>query len=176
MDQLGLERAHVVAASMGGWIAMNFAIDHPQRIRSLALLGPLGFNSAKDVIFRLMQMVLVPTRENKEAFTHWVLGEHPVVRTAYTEYMTTALDCRSKLGTPGDLPDEQLRRLSVPVLVMLGGKDNPIGDAQRASERARRLIPQVEVEIFPASGHLVNTEHPEQVNARILEFFGAAPP
>ncbi len=171
MDQLGIDKAHIVAASMGGWITMNFAIEHPQRVRSLALLGPLGINSSKDVLFRLMGLLLFPTRENKEGLTNWVLGENPVVRTAYAEYMNTALNCRSKLGTPGDLSDDQLRRLSAPVLIFLGGKDNPIGDARAASERAQRLIPSVEVEVFPESGHLVNTEHPEPVNTRIREFF-----
>ncbi len=173
LDGLGLAQANVVGASMGGWIAMNLTRDLPQRVRRLALVGPMGLNSAWDVLFRMSWLVLFPTKGNKDGFTRWVLGDNPVVYDAFGEYMNTALDCRMKLGTPTVLKDEELAQVRVPTLVLLGGKDSTIGDAQKAAERAKRHMPQAETEIFPASGHLINTEHPAEVSERLRGFFRA---
>lgn len=51
VETLGLERFHLVGHSMGGGIAMQYAIDHPERILSLTLIDPLspyGFGGTKD--------------------------------------------------------------------------------------------------------------------------------
>ena len=42
LDHLGVERAHVVGQSLGGWAAMGLAIAHPDRVRSLVLADTLG--------------------------------------------------------------------------------------------------------------------------------------
>lgn len=171
LDGLHLPQVNVVGASMGGWITMNMARDLPNRVRRIAVVGPMGINSGWEVIFRLSFMVLFPTQGNKDGFTRWVLGENPVVYEALGEYMNTALNCRSKLGTPTSLSDAQLAEIRVPTLAMFGGKDHAIGNASKAAERAHRHIPQVETEILPDSGHLISTEYADQVNARLLAFF-----
>lgn len=171
LDGLKVSEAYVVGASMGGWISMNLARELPQRVRRLALLGPMGINSGWDVLFRLSWLVLFPTQGNKDGFTRWVLGDNPAVYDAFGEYMNTALNCRMKLGTPNELTDAQLAEIRVPTLLLLGGKDHPIGHAGRAAERAKRHMPRVETGIFPASGHLISTEHPDEVDARLLRFF-----
>lgn len=53
---------------------------------------------------------------------------------------------------------------------IVGGNDGPIGDAEEATNRAENNIPEIQVEILPKAGHLMNTEEPEFVNDRILEF------
>jgi pimeloyl-ACP methyl ester carboxylesterase len=52
LDTLSIERAHLVAWSLGGAVAMQFAIDHPARVRSLTLqapVSPYGFGGTKDL-------------------------------------------------------------------------------------------------------------------------------
>jgi pimeloyl-ACP methyl ester carboxylesterase len=43
LDALGIQRAAIVGQSMGGKIVTQFAIDHPERVRTLVLFGPVGF-------------------------------------------------------------------------------------------------------------------------------------
>lgn len=43
MDQLGLEQAFVEGQSMGGWVAMQLALSHPERVRALVLTTPMGY-------------------------------------------------------------------------------------------------------------------------------------
>ena len=43
MDLLGLERAHIEGQSLGGWVAMRFALAHPSRVRKLVITTPMGY-------------------------------------------------------------------------------------------------------------------------------------
>ncbi|MCL4517406.1 MAG: alpha/beta hydrolase [Firmicutes bacterium] len=169
-DQLSIQKADIIGASMGGWITMNYAIYAPDRVNRIALLGPLGIRSSFQVLFRLMSVVLFPVQANKRSLIQWTLGDNPRARDAYTEYMLTAVNCRNRLGTPYAISGDNLRRIKAPVLLVLGGSDNPIGSAEKAAARAEKLIPDIQVEIMPKTGHLMNMEDPEFVNAAILKF------
>lgn len=73
------------------------------------------------------------------------------------------------MARPRGLADEQLRAVSVPALVLLGGR-SPIHDPQRAARRARALLPDARVEVVPGATHGLPADRPEQVRARLLEF------
>jgi pimeloyl-ACP methyl ester carboxylesterase len=64
---------------------------------------------------------------------------------------------------------EQLQSLKAPVLLVLGEKDNLVGDPENAKTLAQD-IPDLRVEILD-TGHLIGVEQPDQVNALIVEFF-----
>ena len=70
---------------------------------------------------------------------------------------------------PTTFTPEQLQSLKVPVLLVLGEKDNLVGDPENAKTLAQD-IPDLRVEILD-TGHLIGVEQPDQVNALIVEFF-----
>ncbi len=172
-DGLEIQVASVVGSSMGGWITLNHAIHAPERVDRIVLLGPMGIPSATfKVMFRLLSLALFPTEGKKERLIDWAIGDHPAAETTYGDYLRAAMDCASrvKVAPPKKLSDEELSGIQAPTLLVLGGEDGPIGNPDKSARRAKRTIPNVTIEILPACGHMLSTEAPEIVNARILEF------
>ncbi|NOH02740.1 MAG: alpha/beta hydrolase [Chloroflexi bacterium] len=173
-DEIGIEGAHVIGASMGGWIAMSHAIHAPERVKRMVLLRPMGLPSwwtTLKVLSHLWSVFLFPTQSNIERTIHWALGENSSVRAAADFIATGARNFSTyKVAPPLPVLDDQLRKIKTPMLLMLGERDNVIGNALEIAKRARRFIPHVTVDILPNTGHMMNTEKPEYVNARILSF------
>ena len=174
-NELGIEQADVIGASMGGWVVMNHAIHAPERVRRIVLLGPMGLPSwwtTLKVMSHLWSVLLLPTQSNIDRMIRWALGDNPQAREAFADLMKAGVDDRSKirLAPPLNLSDKQLRKIKSPALLMLGERDNVIGNAGEVSKRAKRLIPNVRVEIIPEVGHMMSAEKPEFVNARIPSF------
>ena len=172
---LEIEAANVVASSMGGWIALNYAADFPGRVTRLCLLGPMGLPSwpvTLRVLLRLMSATVLPSQSKKERLVSWAVGDDAVVRAEIGDWMAAVLDsgCAPKLGNPLPVPARKLRAIRAPTLVVLGGRDGPVGDADKVATRAKRYIRTVDVEVLPDNGHAMSVEAPEHVARRILAF------
>jgi pimeloyl-ACP methyl ester carboxylesterase len=94
LDRLGIERAHVVGASMGGMIAQTIAIEHPERV--LSLVSIMSNTGARF------------SGQPKLATYGVLIGTPPKDRDAYIEHTVKVFD---KIGSPGFERDEdELRR------------------------------------------------------------------
>jgi pimeloyl-ACP methyl ester carboxylesterase len=96
LDHLGLDRAHVVGASMGGMIAQTIALSHPERVRSLvSIMSNTGARWSGQPSPRVYRVLL---------------GAAPRERSAFIEH---AVRTFTAIGSPGFPPDpEQLRDLA----------------------------------------------------------------
>jgi pimeloyl-ACP methyl ester carboxylesterase len=168
--QLKIDKADVIGASMGGWIAMNLAIHAPDKVRRLALLGPMGLGYNFEVFYRLFSVLWRPTTANQRSLIQWTIGENQKAQDAFGEYMFMATKCRGRLAVPLKLSGRQLKRILAPTLLCLGNNDHPVGNPAPVAGRAKRFIPQLEVEIIPDTGHMMNVEEPELVNMRLIRF------
>ncbi len=169
-DKLGVEKAYVVGASEGGFIGSNYALYYPERVKKLALLGPMGYAGATETVTRIMFAQFFPLKLVQESTLHWAFGDNPQLNAEVGEwfrlFMTQTVP---KKVAPLPLPVDQRQSLSVPVLFVFGERDNLVGDP----EAARALVQDmqdVRVEVV-AAGHLMGAELPEQVNGLILDFF-----
>jgi pimeloyl-ACP methyl ester carboxylesterase len=174
LDALHLDRVFLVGMSFGGWLALNYAVAAPQRVRKLVLLSPGGLlPMVKQFTVRGMFMVWLPTRLIVSSFFHW-LGFTDRAYANVLEMMYLGLKhFRMPLETARVMPtvvsDEGLRTMQMPTLLLIG-EDEVISDASRALERARRLIPEVEGELVPGCRHDMSSSKPDVVDARVLEF------
>jgi pimeloyl-ACP methyl ester carboxylesterase len=173
---LGLEKADLVAGSMGGWIALNHALHAPQRVGRLALLGPMGLPSLMTtlgVLGPMLSAVLRPTDAKLERIIDRSLGDGPRARE-FRPWMRVMAACKPRLGSPFHISARKLQRIVCPTLVILGGKDGLIGNARAAAARARRHIADCDVEILPDAGHVMMIDEPELVGSLVAKFLDAA--
>ena len=169
-DALGVDRSIVVGASNGGYIAMTYAIQYPERVSKLILPGPLGLTPPPlQMGLRLVAAQFIHWSWVKQGALEWILGTSPIVLDPYGEWFVTMMrgsfPC---VVPPTGVPAEELATIEVPVLLVLGTKDNLVGDPDKAAAAAAVMknVKTVVVE----SAHLVNVEASDEVNRRIVEF------
>jgi pimeloyl-ACP methyl ester carboxylesterase len=173
LDGLGIRKAHLVGVSLGGWLALDFAIQNPQQVNRLVLLDPAAsFEKMSFAFLRhsLLPFMIHPTRAGLIRFFQW-LNRGYKVDEKWGELMLLGI-----LNTRPQPPirafpfsDEDLRKLQIPTMLLIGGK-SVIYDPQRVCQRATKLIPHIQAEIIPDASHALIAEKSEIVNDRILQF------
>ncbi len=174
LDRLDLERPQAVGSSHGGWLGCNFALHHPERLQSMALLAPAASIARMRAVIRLSIRLgpLMPAWTGP-ATIKAMFGGRANLDQRVVDVLTLHLAhfrYQQKAVHPTPFPEDELRRLR-PSLLLLIGEHEVIYDAQSTLARAARLIPAIEAELVPDAGHLINMERPEFASERLLRFF-----
>ena len=167
LDGLGVQQATLAGISQGGWTALKFATSYPERVSKLALLCPGGVTPDRlSFVFTVMRLSLMG-RRGEDQLMRTLYGSQPITPEALeiTHLMLTQF--KGRMGVLPIFSDAQLRRLLVPVLLLLGGQD-PLRPSPRIAARLQALLPHVTTVILPKAGHvLLNT------TSHILPFLAA---
>jgi 3-oxoadipate enol-lactonase len=182
LDAAGVETAHVFGVSMGGMIAQEFAINYPQRVRSLILgcTAPGRSHSVPtppDALQTLTRQGLTPA-EAREAIIPFIYD--PETPCALIDEDTTF---RMKWfpttqGYLGQLQGiiswdcyDRLPQITAPTLIIHGETDKlvPVGNAQLIADR----IPGAEVVLLPNASHIFETDQPTAARGAIMRFLEA---
>jgi len=179
LDGLKIESTHLGGYSYGGWLAINFALAFPHRLKSLLLLAPAASFARLSFGFfaNFLAPMLFPTRARVHKTFRWLSATGQMVDERLADQMFLAVRHFRfpKGGTyPQLFSDDQLARLRPPVLLLVGDHE-VIYSPRRVVDRALRLIPGIQAELIPNASHLLALEQPEIVNRRILEFLGSMP-
>ncbi len=187
LDHLGEESAHVVGLSRGGQIALDFAIEYSDRVRSLVVAaGGVGGYDAGDEAPEGWDQVEAWTAAHDWArvaeweTAYWADGPgqppdrvDPAIRARVHDWILTTYQAEKEEGQaqPLDPPAAgRLGDLRAPVLVMLGTLDDP--GTSESMRHLAEVVPGARLEVFEGSAHMLNLEQPERFNALLLEFFG----
>ncbi len=168
---LNIVQAHIVGISFGSFVALNFAIHAPARVRKIVVMAPAACFAPYTARFLAYTISTALSRHPIQSVLRWAVAKGNVVDNPVIDQMAAALkfgQMRAKV-IPGVFSDAELRRVAAPTLLMVGDHD-VCCDPKATVARARRLIPNVETEIVPRAGHLLSMEQPERVNASILQF------
>ena len=191
--ELGIERFSVVGNSAGGLIAGLTALEYPERVEKVALVGSAGLGRRLSWPLRLIsipvvgELVYQPRIIGKTAvarrifyrtpdFLDDILPEMLRVRCLPHAPQVMLQSVRSGVNLMGLRPElnilERLRSLHAPLLTVWGEEDTIIPAAQ--AEDVRRALPGSTVHTLPECGHWPQMEKPEQFN-RILTGFLSQP-
>jgi pimeloyl-ACP methyl ester carboxylesterase len=179
LDGLGHDTVHLVGFSEGGWIAGVHAAhtQRPDRLATLTLIEPGGAierlprRTLAAILWRGMRTLRAKDKHQAiRDFNRWLSGDIDITDDEIELVLFAFRNFRQKLPFPKRLPDDQLRRITTPTLLLLGAESRIYADPAKVAERARRLLPDVTVEITPGAGHGLPLQFPDRITARIVEF------
>jgi 3-oxoadipate enol-lactonase len=177
LDALQVERAHVVGLSLGGAVAQELALSHPERVRSLALLATFAHQPPRSRALLQSWRTLYPLASGDrrawelQAYA-WLFSDRfwrgeSNVRAALK--FAESQPAQSVDGFQGQCDAalahdtrDRLPSLKVPALVLHGALDqlSPVANAHELAQ----LISDAELQILPDVGHGVNIEAQRAVN------------
>ena len=190
LKHLAIAKAHIVGLSMGAFATLHFGMRYPQMATSLVVAGcGSGAPKSEREIFKRQcdataerflkegsaaiakALGLGPTRvqlQNKDP-RGW---EDFVQHLSEHSPKGSALTLRNYQGLRPSLYDleDQLSKVTVPLLLVCGDEDEPCLDANIF---LKRTIPSAGLWMVPRTGHAVNLEEPDAFNRTVQEFFGA---
>ena len=181
MDEMGIEKAHLVGHSMGGAVAGSFALAHPDRVASLVLIASAGLG--EEINAEYIEGFIVANRRREMKNTLGLLFANPALVTrdlvndvlrfkrmdGVDEALRATADKVFPEGKQADVPD--LSGLDTPILAIWGQVDQicPVSHSENLPDGAR-------VEILEDTGHMPQMEAAGQVNRLIGEFLDGPEP
>ncbi len=196
MKELQIEKAVLVGHSMGGHIAMIFALRYPNVLEELILMAPSGFEQFSSIEKNWMKQLM-------DMGSFLISDESSLVHAIQNSFYKNSEQQSSKIindlksyfpqhkglhwskmvrSNIHAMLDEQigafLTELKLPVLVIFGKEDamipnkmiHPMLTTESIAKKAISLIPNSELHMIPHAGHFVQLEAAEKCNDLILEF------
>lgn len=193
LDALGIDSAHVIGASMGGMIAQEVVLRHPQRVRSLVLActtpgGPQSFGYAEMMegtqqALELESLLELATPENMQKGMDVMFspefqknpgaGFQAMIMSSIMHPSTLAGIRGQSAAIQAHNTYDRLSQIRVPTLVT-AGSDDTLVDARNSPLLAKK-IPGAKLRMFEGLRHGFTAEKPDEVNAAILEFLADVP-
>lgn len=183
MDAVGLERPHVVGSSMGGAIAQELALAHPDRVRSLVLNGTWcrgdrflheifrnwmwsaqKADSIRDFLVTVNLWCFSPRIWNDGTMDGWIDAAEA---SPYAQSVDAF--CRSSEALIQHDTADRIAAISAPTLVTVGELDLCL--PARYAEAIAERIPGARVVVVPAVGHQPFQEVPDDYNRLLSEFW-----
>ena len=178
LDELGLDRVHLVGASFGGWIAAELAVMASHRLASLVLIDPVGikvdgwiypFLFGMDIpeivatVFHdpMAALALAPPDQSVETLALQYRQGAALARVSWNPYLYDPL-LRRRLG-----------RIAAPTLLVWGAHDR-LAALSPCSETWVKAIPGASLRVFSGSGHVPHLEEPAAVAEAVIEFCAGA--
>jgi pimeloyl-ACP methyl ester carboxylesterase len=184
LDALQLETVALIGSSMGGGLALEFALHHPDRVRHLVLVGAavLGF-AMTDHFHQRLQTRTLPLHECQnveQTIANWLAdpylfaAESDQARDHFRQILAqnpqNLTNTFHLMKMPADLSLGRLTKLTIPTLIVVGEVDIP--DVHATAGALQALLPNTRRVIIPNAGHFAYMEQPDHFNQLVLDFLG----
>ncbi len=179
LRSIGVERAHLVGASLGGLVAQQFALDYPFATASLVLADtfcavPEEFQETIRASMQFIEnnaMAEVAAARIRNAFSDHanpVMRDYFIDRVAQNDKASYVRAARAAMSYSSA---DRLGEIAVPTLVVVGDEDRvtppPLSETLAERIDGARLVR------IAGAGHITNLEKPDEFNRVVLEFLDA---
>jgi pimeloyl-ACP methyl ester carboxylesterase len=157
VTKLGLKKITLIGMSQGGYIALQFSVHHPEMVQSLILLAPGGVVPTKPSFLLVAILSMLFGKRGSHMLNSYVFG--PVsVDPIVLSFMDTIMNATNPRMDPEYIyTDDELRKLTMPVL-LIGGMKDVIRPEPEIKSRLTSLLPTVTAVLLRDAGHvLINT-------------------
>jgi len=176
VDRLGVERFHLLGTAAGGIVALDFALSHPQRVRSLVFANSVGSAEIKqDQEYISAAAQRRPPDElppEERELGAWYRSHDPA---GVRQWLEMGKETRAKQPpfprTRNRITLARLAELKMPALLITGDIDPYTPPA--VLEVFHRRIPHATALVIPNSGHSAFWEQPERFNGAVLDFLNS---
>lgn len=184
LDHLGIDRAHLVGQSMGGWAVMGFALKYPDRVQSLVLADTIGgiFTPEASAHFdAYIRDTMAATPPDQLPITrHPAIGDQlgiadPAKAFLYRQIGSVAPPAPRNAGMQlrqTAYPLDDVRKIDLPTLFIVGEKDPIFPPAVIRSVAGE--IANARVVELPGAGHSPYFETPDAWNTAVADFLHGA--
>jgi pimeloyl-ACP methyl ester carboxylesterase len=178
MEKFGYDQVAVGGLSYGGWLSLALARQSPSSISAVIMLDPSESFAKMDggIAWRgFRDFMWFPNRDKYRRFFDWMGGTYSTPKSdLWLEHLLDVIE----YGSVGmfDVPQHrvysraELKNVSMPVLIMAGGKPIVYKDPEVFAEAAAKALPHAQIEIVPETGHSLNVEKADTVNTIIVDF------
>ena len=182
LNEVGLERFVLVGHSMGAAIAQRFAIDHPERVSGLVLVGAFAALARNPASIEFGVTTLAPLTDPLDPtfvreFQEGTLAR-PLPEAVLNGIVAESLKVPARVWKAAwaglleaDLTPD-LARITAPTLLIWGDRDDMA--LQTEQEILHRSLPIVRLVIFEGAGHAPHWEEPERFASVVADFLVSA--
>jgi len=180
MDHLTISKATLIGHSVGGTVALDFALQYPERVSSLILIasGLNGYAWSEKYQVWFQSIWNVPqadtmTKQTLSASFYSISLSNQnikseiekITRENIAKMLTwKSLDVRSFAAEP----ISKLHALNIPALVVYGSQDSH--DIKQIAQLFHNYLPNVQTKEIPNADHLLNFSNPTELNTLIVDF------
>lgn len=192
LDALGIQKASLVGNSYGGACALRLALDTPDRVDKLVLMGPGGIGTTRGLPTKGLSSLLAyyggdgPSREKLEEFIreYLVFDGKSVPAEVIDERYEASIDPEVVANPPLQRPsgptalrtlwrmdftrDKRLSKLATPTFIIWGEEDKV--NKPSGAERLAKTLPNCKLWEVPAAGHWVQWEQADLFNHNVIDF------
>lgn len=185
LEHLGVDKAHIIAASFGGQLAIDFALAYPERVLSMVVASPAlsGWEGSKylERFDEQEEELLTQGKIDEVAelnFQMWYVGQRKqTIVSASVKQLILDMQLNAMYKGMPQTPIEELeeednlprlKELQMPVLVIVGEYDLP--DFRAMSTRIFKDVKNAKKVVISNAAHLSNLEHPEEFLDHLKKF------
>lgn len=179
MRALGIPKAALVGNSLGGWIAADFAVQHPEMVDKLVLVDAAGMRrvgptpqpaidlnpSSLESMRKILESVVYDKRIVTDQFVRQAFEQHLRSGDGYTIARVMA-----GIVSSDQYEDQKASAINSPTLVLWGHDDALI--PLSSAERYQKAIRGSKLVVFSQCGHIPQLEKSLQFNQALLDFLG----
>lgn len=179
---LGIRSEFALAGlSYGGWIASQYGLHFPQRLRGLVLVAPA--NTVQPIVGKWIAravLTALPIPWFTRSFMQWMLadtakrgeeGRRLVEEVSEDSYLAARSFAWKPMTQPTVLRDEELQALPRPTFLIVG-ENETIYSAKDAIARVKRVAPHIRTELVPDAGHDVTLAQADRFNTMLISWLG----
>lgn len=153
-NELSIEKASIVGISLGAWLGTKFAIKYSDKVDKLVLLCPAGIGpQKKSFIFKFLFYSLFGEKGIDKLY-YKINGDKSIHEIMLNYQKLIAKHFNFRKVTIPIFSDNELRKLTMPVALFVGGKDVML-HSEKTANRLGSLLNHAEINFIQEEGHSI---------------------